>query len=179
MIRQLVWWVCLVGLGTPLLAQTPTEECGCDPEMTVADHIEEANLIIFGECVRLTTNAIKGGVNATFKVDTTWKRASEPVVTFHTTAANQCGFAFEKGKKYLVFGKKRHQTQATTVCEPNLPEGVRAEAVMADLGKGFPPGRPELARNMNILILGLGVGSILVIALIVLRKRLFKRSAQA
>lgn len=163
------WMICL-GMGA-LKAQ---DQCGCDSTQTLTEQIESANVIVYGECVRVTTNAIKGGMNATFAVDSSWKRAIEPMATFHTNAANQCGFPFEKGKRYLVFGLKKHQTQRTSICEPNIVEGLRADAIMADLGQGFAPGRPELTRQMNLMILGLGIGSLVFLALIVLRKRIFK-----
>ena len=147
--------------------------CDCDPSKTIEQHIQEANVIVLGTCNNIITNAIKGGLNISFAVDSSWVRAIEPNATFHTNPGNQCGYEFEVGKKYIVFGKKRHQTVETSICQPNQLFSEDGEALMAKLGKGFPPGRPELAMKMNLLLLCLGLGGVLFVAFVVLRKRLF------
>ena len=163
----------------PVQGQDVRDESGCELPLTLDDQFEAANIVILGTCIRVSTNAIKGDLNIAFAVDSSWKRAIEPVATVHTNPANQCGFPFEEGQRYLVFARKRHQTITTSVCELILPEGLRASATMEELGTGFSPGRPELARNMNLMILGLGIGSILLVAVIVLRKKVFGRSKAA
>ncbi len=168
----------LVGmLFVPLMTNSLSaqKKCGCDPAKTLDQYIKESNVIVLGTCNNIITNPIKGGLNVSFEVDSSWVRAIEPNATFHTNASNQCGAVFEVGKRYFVFGKKRHQTVETTVCLPNQLFSEDGEAMLSKLGTGFSPGRPELAQQMNLLILGLGVGGVLLVAFVVLRKRLFAK----
>ncbi len=155
------------------------EACNCDTTKTIEAHIADANVIVLGTCNNVNTNPIKGGVNVSFQVDSSWNRAIEPNATFHSNFANQCGAEFEVGKQYIVFGKKRHQTVETSKCEPNQLMDEEGEALLAILGQGFPPGRPEMAMKMNLLILGLGVGGLLLVGFVVLRKKIFRKKGAA
>lgn len=147
--------------------------CDCDPNKTIEQHVKEASVVILGTCVNITTNPIKGGLNVSFNVDSSWNRAIEGVTTFNTNSDNQCGFRFELDKQYVVFGKKKHQSTRTSKCEPNVLYAEGGAEIVAQLGKGFSPGRPELAFKMTLIMLGLGVGALLFIAFVVLRKRIF------
>lgn len=147
--------------------------CDCGPDKTIEEHISSANVIVLGTCNNIISNPIKGGLNVSFQVDSSWNRAIEHNATFHTKPNNQCGFDFKVGKRYIVFGKKRHQTVETSICQPNQLMDAEGEALLAKLGKGFTPGREELAMQMNLLILCLGLGGLLLVAFVVLRKRLF------
>ncbi|MEM0999475.1 MAG: hypothetical protein AAGN35_20625 [Bacteroidota bacterium] len=150
-------------------------DCGC-PTDNWEPAVEAANVIFVGTCIGVVTNPIKGGLNIVFQVDSSWKRTIEPNATIHTEATINCGFPFKKGRRYLVFGNKRHQTIESTRCEPNLavdePEfGQR----MAQLGNGFIPGERPIGKQMNLLILILGILSVVTVGFIVLRKSIFRK----
>lgn len=171
-IRSTLLTFLLVFLASFSLAQY---DCDCDASRTWQDDFEKANVVILATCVGQTSNAIKGGMNIVFQVDSSWKRKIEPVATIHTEASNQCGFPFKTGQTYLVFGNKRHQTIATTVCEHNQLASEVTPETWQNLGQGFGPGRPELGRQMNLILVIMGVASVLFVGLIVLRKRIFKK----
>jgi|GEM_PF-2310380 len=158
----------VAGFAIPAFA-----DCNCNANKSLAQHQEDASVIVLGTCVNIITNPIKGGYNVSFQVDSSWNRAIEPIATFHTNADNQCGFKFELDKQYVVFGKKKHQTTRTTKCEPNILYDAGGAELVAQFGKGFSPGRPGVAKKMNLMMLGLGAGAILFIAFVVLRKRIF------
>lgn len=151
--------------------------CDCDESKTLDDHIAKANVIVLGTCNNIISNPIKGGLNVSFQVDSSWVRAIEPNATFHTKPDNQCGFKFEVGKRYIIFGNKRHQTVETSICQPNQLFEEGGEALMAKLGQGFTPGREAMAMRMNLILLCMGLGALLFIAFVVLRKRLFVKKA--
>ena len=86
-------------------------------------------------------------------------------------------YAFTKGKRYLIYANKFHQTIKTSVCEPNVLLAEGEGKYLPTLGKAFLPGRPDFARKMNLVLVGLGVGGLLFLAAVVLRKRIFKPKA--
>jgi hypothetical protein len=148
-------------------------DCGCDPSRTWQDDYEKANVVVLATCMGQSSNPIKGGMNIVFQVDSSWKRKIEPVATIHTEASNQCGFPFKTGEKYLVWGNKRHQTISTTACEHNLLASEVEPEIWQKLGPGYGAGRPELGRQMNLLLVAMGAGCVLFVGFIVLRKRIF------
>jgi hypothetical protein len=147
--------------------------CDCAP---VAEAGARADIVFVGRCINIATNPIKGDLNIVFQVDSSWKRAVEHVATVHTPT-NDCNFAFTKGKRYLIYANKFHQTIKTTICEPNVLLAEGEGRTLPALGKTFLPGRPEFARKMNMLLIGLGVGGLVFMAIVVLRKRIFKPKA--
>lgn len=166
-------------LQIPLFGQSDSQ-CGCDSATTFEQQYEAANVVVLGTCLRVNSNPIKGGLNVVFGVDSSWKRGIELTATVHTNSVGQCGVDFRPGERYLVFAHKKHQTIETSVCEYNFPaEGIDAEKLMKVLGKGFSPGRPEMARRMSMLVLFLGIGGLLFVAFVIFRKKIFKGKSQA
>lgn len=154
-----------------LLLAHEAKACGCDSTETFEAAVERANVVFTGTCLDASPNSIKGGLNIVFQVDSSWKRRIEAFTTVHSNSSGQCGFLFKPGLKYLVVATKRHQTIATSICEPNQVLGSDNSALLAKLGQGYAPGRPELARSMNILILVLGLLGLAFVAFVVLKKR--------
>lgn len=162
-ISSLLFWL------APLLAIA----CDCAPSAGAG---ERANIVFVGRCIDIATNPIKGDLNVVFEVDSSWKRAIEAVATVHTPTTD-CRYAFTKGQRYLIYANKFHQTLRTSVCEPNVALADGQTARVAGLGKAFLPGRPEFARQMNLLLIVLGVGGLVLLAFVVLRRKIFKRRA--
>lgn len=162
----------LLALSLGSILPANANSCGCDSTLTLPQHLEQSNVTILGTVISIATNPIKGGLNIVFDVDSSWKRAIEPVATIHTNFTGQCGFPFEEGKKYVVFARKRHQTVATSICEPNMAFEEGGEGLVRRLGQGFAPGRPEMAIRFNWILVGLGVGGLLLVAFVVLRKKI-------
>jgi hypothetical protein len=149
--------------------------CNCPPGESAA---ARANLIFVGRCVDVSPNPIKGDLNVVFQVDSSWKRQVESFATVHTPTTD-CHYAFTKGKRYLVYTNKAHQTFKTSICEPNLLLDDAQVVQLPELGKAYLPGRPEFAQRMNLILIGLGVGGLLLVAVVVLRKRVFRPKGQA
>ena len=158
-----------------LLALVPLWTLGCDCA-PVAGAGERADIVFVGRCINIATNPIKGDLNVVFEIDSSWKRAIEQVATVHTPT-NDCHYAFTQGKRYLIYANKFHQTIKTSICEPNVLLAEGEGKYLPTLGKAFLPGRPEFARKMNLVLVGLGVGGLLFLAAVVLRKRIFKPKA--
>lgn len=145
--------------------------CDC-PTLPLDSAYARANVVFVGTCMNVAPNPIKGDFNIVFQVDSSWKRQIEPVATIHTPSSN-CRFDFKPGKKYLVVGYKRHQTIHTDACATTmlLPEVLPTE--LGALGKAYQPGAREMIANMKWLLIALGAGGILFVALVVLRKRIW------
>lgn len=148
--------------------------CGCDSTATWDDAFTKSNIVFLGTCMDVIPNAIKGGLNVVFQVDSSWKRAIEQVTTVHTNSPNQCGYPFRHGQRYIVFANKRHQTVETSQCEPNQAYDDNGILTLRRLGKGFSPGRAGMAGKMDLMLLVLGGLGLLFLAFVVLRKRFRK-----
>jgi hypothetical protein len=89
------------------------------------DALEEADAVFSGEVVEIIENQklFGGSYGKTvhFKVDKAWKGTDESEMVI-TTGNNggDCGFSFEKGQKYLVYGSASNMyvegTLSTTIC---------------------------------------------------------------
>jgi hypothetical protein len=172
-IRGMRRWTALLALICGLgLQANAASNCGCDSTATWQDAYDKANVVFVGTCMDVIPNAIKGGLNILFQIDSSWKRAIEPVTTVHTNSPNQCGYPFKAGERYIVFANKRHQTTQTTECEPNQLYDDNGILILRRLGKGFTPGRAGLASNMNWLLVGLAAAGMAFLAFVVLRKKI-------
>lgn len=160
-----------------LCCPTLTAQCGCDTATTWEVAHAKANVVFLGTCVDVNPNTIKGGLNVVFQVDSSWKREIEPYATVHTTSPNQCGYPFQRGRKYIVFARKRHQTIETSECEPNQAYEDNALLTLHRLGQGYPPGRAGMAAKMSLILAALGALGLLFLAFVVLRKRIRKQKA--
>jgi hypothetical protein len=160
--------VCLL----PTLSLFASNNCDCDSTATWESAFEKANIVFLGTCVDASPNTIKGGLNVVFQVDSSWKRAIEPFATVHSNSENQCGYPFKPGNRYIVFANKRHQTIATSECEPNQDFEDNGPLTLRRLGPGFAVGRPGMAAGMNMLLIGLGIAGMLFLAFVVLRKKI-------
>lgn len=155
------------------LAVPSAMACECDRPMPPGQAYEDADLIFSGKVIRVTTNPNKGGLNVVFQLDSTWKKEMLPVTTILFPGKRDCGLSFYEGKKYLVYTKKKHQSHKTNSCWPNLlledagPELVR-------MGPSLALKVPGLFSGMSLMLLGLGLGGLLFVAFVVLRKRWFK-----
>lgn len=163
-----------IALGGAWLQQAKAVGCDCDSTKAWDGHLAEANVVFLGTCMDVLPNALKGGLNVVFQVDSSWKRATEQVTTVHTKSPNQCGFPFLKGRKYIVFANKKHQTTETSICQPNQVYDDNGLLTVRRLGQGFGPGRAALASKMNILLLVVGVLGLAFLGFVVLRKKIRK-----
>ncbi len=148
--------------------------CGCDSTMTWDAAFDKSNVVFLGTCMDISPNTLKGGLNVLFQVDSSWKRVIEHVATVHTNSPNQCGYAFHRGERYIVVANKRHQTIETSECEPNQLYSDNGELILRRLGPGFAPGRPGFENKMNLILVGLGLAGLLFLAVVVLRRKIWK-----
>lgn len=166
------FFCCCALLWGCMLAPAYASDCNCDSTATWDSHLASANVVFLGTCMDVLPNALKGGLNIVFQVDSSWKRAIEQVTTVHTKSPNQCGYPFLKGERYIVFANKRHQTTETSICQPNQAYADNGLLTVRRLGAGFAPGRAGLASKMNLLLLGLGVLGLAFLGFVVLRKKI-------
>lgn len=171
---QLRYFLCTLCILCGSILSAQNDNCGCDSTQTWDQSEEKANVIFLGTCMDVTPNALKGGLNILFQVDSSWKRDIELVTTVHTNSPNQCGYPFLKGKRYIVFANKQHQTEKTSQCEPNQLYDDNGILTLRRLGQGFPPGRPGGGTNLILLMSALGIAGLLFLAFVVLRKKIGK-----
>lgn len=129
----LLWW-------KPLDASA----CSCVMPPPPEDALNEANAVFSGEVVEIIENKklFGGSYGKTvhFKVDKAWKGAveSEMIITTGNDGGD-CGFAFEKGRNYLVYASMSNMyvegTLSTTICHRTTELSSATEDLNA-LGEG-------------------------------------------
>jgi hypothetical protein len=73
-----------------------------------------------------------------FTVDHAWAGDAQPLTTARTAAAGaSCGYAFEEGVRYLVYGKARGDYVEVNLCSPTRPyDDAAVQALEAVAGQG-------------------------------------------
>jgi len=86
-------------------------------EEQVRDEYTKATGVISGEVLEVTKEPDTFWVKVKFKVENTWKKKFSREVTIKTASDGAtCGYAFEVGKKYLVYVYDRQNTLETNIC---------------------------------------------------------------
>lgn len=157
----------------PLMAQ----DCGCQVPGSLNEALKEADYGFTGKVIAVETNWISGGWKFTFQVDSSWKRAMEPVVIVNTGwekaswKEKGCGYLFQQGQSYVVFVKRKF-TPKTSVCSGNrLLNEVERELPM--LGKSLPTRHSPQTGNMIWTMIGLGMFSFMFLAFVLFGRKLF------
>jgi hypothetical protein len=74
-----------------------------------------------------------------FRVDDVWRGNVSGVIEVQTgSGAGDCGYAFQKGVRYLVFAHERGGVLSTGICSPTKPL-AEASADLAYVRQPFPP----------------------------------------
>lgn len=161
-------------LGIGLLSGLQAQDCPCDapPEPVAAS--AAADIIFVGKVIRVNTNWMSGGMKFTFEVEQYWKhRVDQYFVVNSGWEERECGYLFESGKRYLVFAKKKFSAK-TDRCAGNLLL-EEATPIPAVLGPGNPPSSSPALPGMYLTLAVTGLLSVLFVAFVVLRKRLFHK----
>jgi hypothetical protein len=123
--------------------------CSCVP-LTKAEHVGSAKVIFTGTVMSVGSAGLSvfswgcgprsslDPISVRFQVEAVYKGDVEKDVVVETaTSSASCGYSFEVGKRYTVFGTPNEGHVDTGLCNGN----VEGEIVAADygLGAGRPP----------------------------------------
>ncbi|TAE47313.1 MAG: hypothetical protein EAZ89_18265 [Bacteroidetes bacterium] len=162
----------LISLTVFLTAcMTRQEDCSCEA-LSPEEAIAKADYAFTGECTYVNTNWISGGWKYSFRVDSTWKRGADQFLVVNSPWENNCGYMFEKGKKYLVYVSRKFSSR-TNRCMGNK-ELDMAGADLVVLGPGDHTRTSSAVQMMYWTIGLLGFFSVLLVAAVVLRQRIWK-----
>lgn len=162
----LFMWVCIGSLTA--YGQT----CSCESPATPQAAIDGADIVFSGRVIQVTTNWMSGGMKFTFEVEECWKNRVDRYFFVNSGwESKDCGYLFEEGKEYLVFVHKKF-TAKTDRCSGNQLLDAATEA-LAELGPGQPPSQSPNLPGMYLTLVIMGIASLLFVAFIVLRKRIF------
>lgn len=157
------------GIGARLQA------CPCEETPAFEEALKEANVVVRGTVLDVTTNPINTGLKVTLKVNRSWKRTIEHTVTISTPTPAQCGYDFRIGETYLVYVNKKFNLK-TSSCDRTRAL-IQADSDLELLGEGYAPSASPGAKLFSILMLVMTLLGLLFVAFVVLRKRIFKRAA--
>ncbi len=143
--------------------------CVCPDSLTHTQYHENADLIIQGIAVRVTTNWMSGGWKYTFKVSQSWKRSTDQVLFINSPWEKDCGFIFKEGLEYLVYINKGF-TMKTFQCSGNVLLS-EADTQLVSLGKGITPKRSPQVAYMYWTVSILAALGLIFIGFVVLKKR--------
>lgn len=141
----------------------------CDPEVSLQEQIDQADIIFSGTCLFVNTNWVAGGHKFVFKVDQYWKKQIDSLFIVNSKHETNGGFAFEKGQTYLVYVDKGF-TPKTNICMGNKLL-AHAEEDLQLLGKGNMPGKSSMIGPMMIGVSVLAFLSFVFLGFVVLRKK--------
>lgn len=143
--------------------------CSCEEGKVAQNYFEAANQIFVGQVIGVNSNWISGGMKYTFLVEKTWKRGADSLLVVNTGWDYECGYQFEKGKKYLVYGIKKFSLRTDACMGNKLIE--EAEVDLQFLGEGNLPRKsiavPIAGWGMGIMVLG----AMIFLAFVILRKK--------
>ncbi len=109
----------LIGLtlttGLIVLANQPAYSCSCAPPFPPEQALMEASVVFAGEVTGIETS--EGRLNVTFAIDEIWKGDLENTVVVQTPISMAaCGYMFDVGQSYLVYGQERGGSLRTNQC---------------------------------------------------------------
>ena len=191
-----------LALATLCLAQAmaPARSyaCSCAGPRAVKDALQDADAVFTGKVLTVSSASVGPSWHPTrvlFEVQSVWKGPGTKQVTIYTgSGGGDCGYSFDVGQHYLVYGYSLSEHPSITVAGRELvsPIGINygfgtgicsrtqplssATYDLQELGPGSPPtdkGWPANALLYTVLALGL-VGAGLLVA-----KRRRKRRLQA
>ena len=141
------------------------EDIECDPEVSLQQQIDQADIIFSGTCIFVNSNWISGGQKYVFQVEQTWKRRIDSLFIVNSKWEQEGGYTFEKGQQYLVYVDKGF-TPKTYLCMGNklLTE---AEADLTLLGQGQAPQQSPQVNLMIWTVTILGLLSFLFLGFII------------
>lgn len=143
--------------------------CKCPDSLEVSHYYNQADLVVQGTVVRVTTNWMSGGWKYTFKVSQSWKRPTDDVLFVNSPWEKDCGYIFNEGDEYLVYITKGF-TMKTFQCSGNILVS-QANKHHQYLGQGFPP-EPSSQITFMYWTISIMVGlSMVFLGFIVLKKR--------
>jgi hypothetical protein len=152
-----------------------TQECDCEEGATVEEFQQKADLIFEGKLIHATTNWMSGGMKYTFLVNQYWKKRVDSLVFVNADfEESACGLPFEKDQIYLVYATKGFSVK-TNRCS-GTKKLAEAETDLAFLGPGQEPTVSPMVSMMNWSLILLTALAFLLVAFVVLRKRLRPQS---
>ncbi len=155
-------------LGAFSLSTLWGQECKCEPLPPAAAY-DSVDYVFLGTCIQTNTNWISGGMKYSFQVDSCWKKPTDRLFIVNTEYEKDCGIAFQEGEQYLVY-VRRVFTPKTSQCLGTKPLNA-AEDDLAFLGAAMTPQASDLIQPMYWTLAGLGLLSVLFMAVVVLRKK--------
>lgn len=148
-------------------------QCDCTPITQPQAALDSADLAFVGTVTNVTTNWISGGMKFSFTVDRAWKRRVDSMVIVNSGWEGDCGARFETGKRYLVFANKKFSLQ-TNRC--NGTQSLASAGPMLD----YLDQQPTVAMAVSPMLTtmywtigSLGIFSLLFLAVVIFRRKLF------
>lgn len=128
-------------------------DCLCGQNRTVKESLARADVVFSGQVEKIEAAPAEqagpkhewAGRKVTLRVAEFWKGRPGMTIDIYTAAStNECGYAFERGQRYLVYADKvTEQGQATgkfstTRCDRTRPL-AGAKDDLRELGRGHKP----------------------------------------
>jgi hypothetical protein len=129
--------------------------CDCEPKATPQEAYAAADIVFVGKVINAETNWISGGYKYIFQVERTWKMSADTLLYLKTPLEQDCGYIFEKGKRYLVYANKKFTAKETDSCSGSKT----IEEATEDLqlwGEGTTPRDPKMLK-MNMWTVGIAM----------------------
>lgn len=148
--------------------------CSCMAPEPPRESLQASAAVFQGTAVKVASEGDAGYI-VTFNNDTVWKGSVDDVATVRTARDSAaCGFAFEEGKKYVVYAYEDEgnglatglcsRTHELAINDPDVTELGRGTAIASATTTPEVQGR-SLARNLVTI----GIGALAILAAVALR----------
>ncbi len=147
----------------------PAFACSCSEPNPVSEDLKRSDAVFMGEVLHVRTEQTGSAVE--FKVDRAWKGVSTENITVVTADSGaSCGYNFEEGKEYLVYGLGKDPTSVSLCSRTTLVKEAYAD--LSALGSGYTPtGNSVNPDNSVSIFVGVGAAIAAGIAFLTLRRK--------
>jgi hypothetical protein len=158
-------------IGSLALAGSPAFACSCSKPNPVSEELEQSDAVFMGEASQVKRD--QTGITVEFKVSKAWKGVfTERVAVVTADSGASCGYSFEEGKEYLVYGLGKGPA-SVSLCSRTAPV-EEAYTDLSALGPGYTPmensTNPDNSGSIPILV-GVGAAIAAGIAFLTLRRK--------
>lgn len=155
-----------------VLNSSPAFACSCSGPDPVSEELTQSDAVFMGEASQVRKD--QTGITVEFMVSKAWKGISTERITVVTADSGaSCGYSFEEGEEYLVYGLGKDPT-SVSLCSRTIPV-AEAYADLSALGPGYTPTEnsmnPDNSDDSIPIFVGVGAAIAAGIAFLTLRRK--------
>ncbi|WP_270179725.1 hypothetical protein [Alkalihalobacillus sp. CinArs1] len=183
--KKIAFLIMMLGLLMNLVPENTAFACSC-AKPSVEEVLEDPNTVIFSGVVKgidenkgLFTASTADPVSVSFQVEKTYKNLDRSRVLVSTARSSaSCGYEFEEGKGYLVYGYEREGSIETNFCTRTVALSEAGEDLLA-IGGGVNSSvkveEPLGEKDSDWIIWMISTLIVIILVLYILKRRINRK----